>query len=185
MLRSGLQGAVCLHTMLGRPADAALGLAFHQDQLQREHERHRQWLAGFDALAAQRFATPFWRQRAQAGTPTGSPPEAAADASAGVAPLPPLDRLLQLDARIRFHPTPMLEGDWVVAAPALQHPGLAGPVGYVQGQPVAALLAALAPRNSVGRVLQAWAAQLGAQAAIALLQAWWRQGVVVEAGAGA
>lgn len=199
-LRSGLQGAVCLHTMLGRPSDAALAQAFHHDQVQREHDRHRQWLAGFDGLAAQRFATPFWRQRAQAGP--AAPPSPAADPALGhhgaaaaesepatagpgaAPPLPALDRLLQLDRRIRFHPTPMLEGDWVVAAPALQHPGLAAPVGYVQGQPVAALLAALAPRNSVGRVLQAWAAQLGAQAAIALLQAWWRQGVVVEAQAG-
>lgn len=175
-LRSAVQAAACLHTMLARPADAALAQAFYQDQLDREQQRHARWCASFDALAAQRFGTPFWRRRAQDATPE----DPASDTPPRPAPLPALDRLLQLDARIRFQPAPMLEGDWVVAAPALQHPGLPGPVGYVQGQPVAGLLAALAPRNSVGRVLQAWSALLGPQAAVTLLQSWWRQGVVVE-----
>ncbi|HSW07614.1 flavin-dependent monooxygenase QhpG [Aquabacterium sp.] len=180
-LRSGVQGAACLHTMLRRPADAALALAFYQQQLQREQQRHGHWRAGFLAQAAGQFGSPFWQWQANDAARAYPPDES--EPLGLRPPLPALEQRIQLDRRIRFHPAPMLDGDWVVAAPALLHPGLPAPVGYVQGQPVAGLLAALAPHNTVGRVLQAWSALLGAQAAVTLLQAWWRQGVVVEGGA--
>ncbi|WP_395698961.1 NAD(P)/FAD-dependent oxidoreductase [Aquabacterium sp.] len=174
-MRSGVQAAACLHTMLGRPADTALAQAFLQEQVEREWQRHRRWRAGYDAEAARHFGTPFWAQRAKDAASRELPAPSVSPAD----PLPALDLPIRLDGRSRFQPAPMLEGDWIVAAPALQHPGLPGPVGYVQGQPVADLLAALAPGSSVARVLQAWAARLGAQGAAGLLQSWWRLGVVV------
>ncbi len=177
-MRSGVQAAACLHTMLCCPADTALALAFYQDQVGREGLRHRRWRAGFAAEAARRFGTPFWCQHSKDVAMEGVPP-AGQDALPQPGPLPALDHPIRLDSRVRFHPAPMLEGDWIVAAPALIHPGLSGPVGYVHGQPIAGLLAALAPGSSVARVLQAWSALLGTQGAIGLLQTWWRQGVVV------
>lgn len=178
-MRSGVQAAACLHTMLGRPGDAALAQAFYQDQVDREWQRHRRWRAGFDAEAARHFGTPFWCQRVKDAAIDAAAAPGGALSGAPAGPLPALDHPIALDARSRFHAAPMLEGDWIVAAPALLHPGLPGPVGYVQGQPIAGLLSALAPHNSVGQVLQAWAALLGAQGAISLLQSWWRAGVVV------
>lgn len=173
-LRSGVQGAVALHTQRRRPHESGVAAAFLQAQQQREVERHARWRATFLAQALAQFGTPFWAGLAEGAPAGGQPARPAVDR-----PLPALGATLRLDGRVRFQPMPMLEGDWIVAAPALEHPGLPAPVGQVQGQPVAGLLAAVAPHNSVGRVLQAWTRLIGATAAVSLLQGWWRQGVVV------
>jgi hypothetical protein len=88
-----------------------------------------------------------------------------------------------LNDRARCDATPQLAGDWIVAAPALQHPGLAAPVGFVQGVAVQALIHALQVGRPVpaGRLLQRWAELLGDEGAVALLQGWWRAGVLCPA----
>ena len=183
-LRSGLQAAVCLHTMLQRPADAGLAGRFHREQVEREAARHARWCAGYHASAARHFGSAFWTQRAKCAAAAdlsgegGMPPPM----PAGAWPAP--DTPLALDDRARCDATPQLAGDWIVAAPALQHPGLAAPVGFVQGVAVGALIHALQIGRPVaaGSLLQRWAGLLGDEGAVALLHGWWRAGVLRRAG---
>ena len=182
-LRSGLQAAVCLHTMLQRPADAVLARHFHREQVEREALRHALWCAGYHASAAGRFGSSFWVQRAKCAAMAEVPrvPETSLAAPAGPSfggPAP--DTPVGLDHRARCDATAQLAGDWIVAAPALQHPGLAAPVGFVQGVAVGHLIHALQSGRPVpaGRLLQRWSELLGDEGAVALLQGWWRAGVL-------
>lgn len=175
-LRGGLQAAAALRTTLRRPADADAALAFLQAQQARDAQRHRQWGAGFQAQAAAAWGTPFWSRGAPAAAPPAAPLRAPARA------LPGLTTRLRLDPRARQGRAPLLVDGWIVEAPVLDHPALDGPVAQAQGRAVEAWLAALASEPSVGALLQRWAAEAGAAPAMALLQAWWRQGVLVEAG---
>lgn len=174
-LRGGLQAAAAMRTALRRPADAGLALAFLQARQAQEAERHRQWAAAFQAQAAQAWGTPFWRRGAPAAAPAPWSP------GAPVPPLPGLATRLRLDPRARAGRAPVLANGWIVEAPVLDHPGLDGPVAQVQGRAISDWLADLQPQPRVDELLQRWAARIGAPRATALLQGWWRQGVVVEA----
>lgn len=179
-LRSGLQAAASLHTTLWRPADAALAAQFHAQQTHGVALRHARWCAGFHQAAADHFGTAFWCQRAKTAAEAGWLGEHAGGADPGEGSWPTLDTPVTLDSRATFGSTAMLDGDWVIAAPALRHPRLESPVGYVQGQPVAVVLDALRPAVRTGALLTRWAALIGDQAAVTLLRGWWRQGVLVE-----
>ena len=179
-LRSGMQAAVCLNTMLQRPADAALAGRFHREQVEREAARHARWCAGHHASAARHFGSAFWTQRAKCAAAAGltGEGEQSPKLRAGGGPVP--DTPVVLDGQVRCDATPQLAGDWIVAAPALQHPGLAAPVGFVQGVAVGTLIRALQTGRPVvaDRLLQHWAKLLGDEGAVALLQGWWRAGVL-------
>jgi flavin-dependent dehydrogenase len=173
-LRSGVQAAAALHTARRRPDDAALAWRFLRGQQQRERERHARWCAASYRAAGDRFVTAFWSRRSK---DAADDPRTVLPAPAR--PWPALDAPVMLDGRAMLAAQPMLEGDWIVSAPALEHPGLAAPVGFVGGRPVAALLQDAPPGTALGELLRRWRDVLGAPTAVALAQDWWRAGALV------
>lgn len=177
-LRGGVQAAVALHTACCRPQAAALAGDFLRDQQVRELQRHRRWSQAFHAEAARAWPTPFWLQRAQ---PMAGDESLVMSHPSAARPLPALASGVCLAPRARVAPAAMLEGDWIAAAPVLDHPALGAPVAQVAGVPVASLLRVLGSPVSTAAVLQAWAGALGPQAATELFQRWWRLGVLDDA----
>ncbi|MED5621136.1 flavin-dependent monooxygenase QhpG [Ideonella sp. BN130291] len=173
-LRSALHAAACLHTLVHRPHHQALALQFHRDQVQRAAARHAQLAAGFHRAAALARGTAFWQARAAAASPADArttTPQA----------LPALDSWVGLDTRLRWQRMPTLQGDFIVEADALVHPALDGPVSFIGGASMAALLRPLAQPLPLCALLKAWCAEAGEAAAVQWLTALWRQGVVVAA----
>jgi 2-polyprenyl-6-methoxyphenol hydroxylase-like FAD-dependent oxidoreductase len=166
--------AAALHTARRRPDDAALAWRFLRGQQQRERERHARWCAASYRAAGDRFVTAFWSRRSK---DAADDPRTVLPAPAR--PWPALDAPVMLDGRAMLAAQPMLEGDWIVSAPALEHPGLAAPVGFVGGRPVAALLQDAPPGTALGELLRRWRDVLGAPTAVALAQDWWRAGALV------
>lgn len=171
-LRSGVQAGVALHTALRRPTNAALAWRFMREQHQRERELHRRWCADSYLAARNRWESPFWCQR-------GNDVSSVEATVAG--PPPSLDHPVALDARARLSHGPRLEGDWIVAAPLLEHPGLPTPIGFVAGRSVLPLAAQAQRAQPLGELLRRWNVALGAPQAVALAQDWWRAGLLVSA----
>ena len=172
-LRNGLQAAVCVHTLLARPGDAELALAFHADQVRRTAQHHARLAAGFHAAAAQQFGSAFWLARAGVALPWRAP--AAPPAPAG------LDVRVTVDPRASWEREPILDGEWIVEADAIDHPALEAPVAFIGGVPVRALLRPLASSVTLHELLRRWALEFGEPRAGALFATLWRQGLIVPA----
>jgi flavin-dependent dehydrogenase len=137
---SALHGALVLHTMLVRPESAGAAAAFYRARQQEAVRQHREWAGRYYAEAAQRFDTPFWRSR---GLFEESPRAAAWTTPAPVAgsvTVHPHD-WLRLAPETRIVDMPRVEGEFIVEGSAIEHPGLARPLAYLDGIDVAALLA--------------------------------------------
>jgi len=172
-LRSGLQAAVCLHTLLARPGAAALALAFHADQVRRTAQHHARLAAGFHAAAAQRFGSAFWLARAGAAVAQRAPE--APPAPAG------LDARVAIDPHLSWEREPILDGEWIVEADAIDHPALDAPAAFIGGVAVRALLRPLESTLTLRELLRRWSLEFGESRASGLFATLWRQGLIVPA----
>jgi flavin-dependent dehydrogenase len=172
-LRSALQAAACVHTALARPGDAALAWSFHRAQVRRVSQRHASLAAGHYAAAAQGCDTAFWVSRA------GSAPLPASSASPPGRYWPEHDQRLTLDSRALWCSAPALEGDWVTAVQALQHPMLDGPIAFLAGHPATLWLDALNSHPTVHELLTAWRLRFGEARTRSVWPLLWQQGLIV------
>lgn len=176
-LRSGVQAAVCVHTALGQPAHEALAREFHRQQCRRVRHWHARAAAALQAPARAAWDTPFWRGRTAACPRRPEP-----------APIPPdaADAALRVvrAAALRDLEAPTLEGECIVARPAVMHPHWEGPVAWLAGQPVHDWLAG-APRQGPGMpaadLLGTWRARHGPARAEAAWHWLWTAGAIVAA----
>jgi hypothetical protein len=90
--------------------------------------QHRQWAGRYYAEAAQRFDTPFWRSRAIVQP---SPEQMKTDAGSAETVGP--DAQLRLSSEARIVEMPRVEGDFILAGSAVEHPSLARPLAYLDG----------------------------------------------------
>ena len=172
-LRSALQAAACVHTMARRAGSQALVQRFYGEQVERAASRHGRLAAGFHAAAARHREHAFWQAR------RGSVHAPAARHASR--PLPGLDERVRLDAAAGFERVPALDGAFIIDAQAVVHPGLEAPVSFIDGIPVANLLAPLQAAPTVRELLQIWRNDHGDTRAVSLLASLWRQGIVAAA----
>jgi hypothetical protein len=168
-LRSAVQGAAVVETMLRDGIDAPHAIAFHHDATERAASAHARFAADEHGRAASTWPTPFWTRRS-IGVPTpgrGWP----APPAAGV----PGDVALRWSEDARWQPTPVLDGPVIVVRPALHHPALAGPIAFAGDVDLSAL------RHAVAMGFDAVAARFGPAAAAALRQLCQRGVLVADA----
>ncbi|QJF51037.1 flavin-dependent monooxygenase QhpG [Roseobacter ponti] len=161
-VQGALAGAICANTLLRRPQDAALAMAFYRDTLSRTSQRHEEWAAGYYHSVAERFPGPFWTPRA--GTPVAEPPPAAGvrELSTGTLRLAP-----ELDVTDR----PTLDTEYVVSRPTVTHPAFDGPVTYLSGVELAPLIRRF-PGNKNGlQIADDWSDMVPVRTGMAIL-AW-------------
>ena len=169
-LRSGIQAAVCAHTMLQRPSSAALAHRFHAEQATRTARHHAQVAQGFYAAAARHHGSAFWQARVDAGIAPRVMTESRA--------WPALDAMLTVDSRVRWTCVPALDGEWIALRDAIDHPSLDGPASFIAGMPVSTLLTPLRSPIRVAELLRLWSHTHGDERACALLEKLWRQELV-------
>lgn len=138
-LRSALQASAVVHTMMRRPQDAAAALRFYELGLERAHREHSRFAAETYARRAALGAGAFWRTRAL--NEAMAPPAHQPSPVAGWEPLRRETRL-RWSATVGWCLAPVLRGEFVELHPAMTHPGIDGPVAYLEGVPLTALLGA-------------------------------------------
>lgn len=162
-IQTALAGAIVVNTLLRRPGLADSAIRFYRNSLADASARHRAWAVNHYRSVADRFGSRFWRDRAVGADP--SPPQRPTDsrtrARAPDAPLAPSPRLEIVDL-------PCLEEDFVTIKPAVQHPALDGPLTFLGGYELAALLRLLRPGMTPRAIARAWSSRVPLPAAMAI-----------------
>jgi flavin-dependent dehydrogenase len=171
-LRGGLQAAVSLHTLLVRPGAADIALSFHADQVMRTAQHHARLAASFHAAAARQLGSAFWLARAGAAAPWRAPESPPAPAG--------LDANVMIDPRVSWEREPILDGEWIVEADAIDHPSFEAPAAFIGGVPVRELMRPLASSMTLRELLRRWALAYGDARAGALFSMLWRQGLIAQ-----
>jgi flavin-dependent dehydrogenase len=167
-IQSALSGAIVANTILQRPSRAAAALSFYQDSLARTAARHAQWTGEHYASAARTRKDPFWTARA---VPVQEPPMTASPSGP--------HELLRLSPQARLVDCPCLGAEFVEVQRALVHPGLDGPVAYLERQALAPLLSVLPVQARLMDIVAGWAPSLPPAAGLAIAAWLRRKGVLV------
>lgn len=175
-LGSALHAAAAVHTIIKRPADAALALAFYA-QAQRDalayHARAAQEVYR-EALA--KWSGPYWHQRAGRDSAAAGP--AARMKSAAQPITPDLTTTVQVSDGVRAVTAPVLAHDFVVPGTRIVMPGLAHGIAFIDGLELGPLLAMAQQPVSVERMLETWGVHLERDRAIAIFESLWALGML-------
>ncbi|MDL2405201.1 NAD(P)/FAD-dependent oxidoreductase [Rhizobium calliandrae] len=136
-LRSGLDSAIVVHTMLARPERTPSCVQYYFDRLHEAIQSHSQWSADFYGEVTRFAAMPFWRARS-----TPKPPVLR---SSEIAQLPPSFDVsaglpLTLSDDIQFVETPCVMGNEIEMRMAAKSAIMDRPVVFVGGMELAPLL---------------------------------------------
>lgn len=168
-IQTALSGAIVANTLLRRPAGGDAALRYYRDSLADAAARHRAWAAGHYATAAAHRRGPFWTARAAASVP-----------ELEATPVPPVadDVPVLLSPAARWEEVPCLGAHFVEMKAALRHPRLEGPVAFVGGQPLAALLRDVRPGVTSRQLAQGWSRALPMATALSIARWLSRHGVL-------
>ena len=174
-MRSALQAGIVVHTLLKRPESADAAMEFYRRRQAETVDQHRLWAGELYAEQSVGRADTFWNNRAHHG---GSRP---VEPQRNNSPL--LSTLqLRLSPAARIVSVPTVDGDFVVAGKALDHPALVRPVAYLDGIEIASLLTSLRPGASAHETLTKWSRSLEPRRCWEILSWLWSRRVLVPAG---
>ncbi|WP_433933592.1 NAD(P)/FAD-dependent oxidoreductase [Sorangium cellulosum] len=176
-IQTALAGAIVINTLLRRPGLADAAMHFYGNSLADASARHSAWAADHYRSAAGRFGSRFWSDRAAGAGP--SPPQGPtgnrARSRAPDAPLAPSPQIKVVDL-------PCLEGDFVTIKPSVQHPKLDGPLTFLGGYDLAALLRLLRPGMTPRAIAFAWSGCVPLSSAMAITDWLFDRGLLVPHG---
>jgi hypothetical protein len=173
-IQSALSGAIVANTLLRKPESTSAAMGFYRDRLTEASERHRRWAAEHYRTVASQCGHAFWTERSAAFPPAKpSPPLPALDAGA-IAAMP-----VELSREADFVRTPCLQGDFVSLAWALRHPGVEGPVAYLDGWELAPLLRKVYPGRTPLQIAQSWSSEVPLRSGLAIVGWLFNHGVLV------
>jgi 2-polyprenyl-6-methoxyphenol hydroxylase-like FAD-dependent oxidoreductase len=177
-LVSAGQAAIVINTLLVRKHDAAVAENFFQSRHDETLRNHKATCAEF-YRRQDKFETPFWRERQR--TLSHSSPFIRTGAESIVGSSKLLSTLLGLSADVYWKDSAVIVGDFVEKRPVLRHPSLPRPVAFIEGKPVADLLAEFLPPMTGVTLLQRWMAKAHMSPSIAnrVLGFFLRQGILV------
>jgi flavin-dependent dehydrogenase len=173
-LRSALQGALAMHTILSVPENTAAAKQFYR-------ERQLESVSFHYTIATQHYRRQgtysdrlFWRKRA---TELPTPPSKTERSLCAAEPMSPRDKM-RLSAAAAFAPVPVALGDLIVEMSALFHPALQRPVAFLNGIELRPLLRVFEEQRSVDETLTIWRRHLDLQTAYAILR-WLRERSII------
>lgn len=196
-MRFSLQASIALHTIMSRPADAALAREFLETRLHETVSRHATWTRDAYARAWPAAEHAFWRERAC--TPESF---SALSASTQIPPVPaeavkanlPMDLSIQhlrdaLEAPVQLSPD--LEfvdlacavGDLVQRCSAARHPRLPRPIAFLEGLALKPLLASITSAASLGQWIDIAAYNVPRHTTIRVAAWLVKRGLIVSLGA--
>lgn len=178
-VRSGIQAAAVVNTLVRYPDDRQAAMEFYRQRQLETVDHHRRLAAHFYSEMAARRPQPFWQARAQ-----GHLPAEETIPAAGMRRSFRQHELLRLSERAQIVQMPVLEHDWIVYRPAVQHPSLERPVAFLDEKPLGSLLEGLQQSEAACRILDRWSARIPPRKARQILDWLWEKGVVVGADGG-
>ncbi len=171
--RSAVQAGAVVHTILSG-GDVAAAITFYRSAVADAAEHHRTIIGHFYSACDRWPDAEFWRARHNA-FPAPAVPQAEPARLTG-------DPLLFLSADARLAPVPTLTDAVISYQTALTHPRLTRPVAYVEGVPLADLLAPVPAGQRASLTEAAWRPLLPPGRARAVLDWLVRTGVLVPGG---
>jgi len=172
-ISSALQAAVVANTLLRKPDDAAVARAFYRNSQKSRIDMFAQRTAGEYAKVAAYNPHTFWQERAQGMTATPPKP--------GFILLPDTDVAVKLCPNTQILPTPLLQGDFVVSAPAMHHPNLDQPVAFLGGVDVVPLIGNLGPKHTIYEIISSWEPIVSMALSQQIVDWLWQHGILVHA----
>jgi hypothetical protein len=177
-ITSGLVAAAVAHTLLLRPEQAHLAVAFYERRQREVVARHRRFAASHYAERAKLAPGPFWEARGLASD----------HSSADEALAPPLDSpaprdgsRLRLAPEVTIVPSPALAGDFITDGEALAHPALPRPIAFVGEVALVPLLRLLDGADDAPAIIRRWCRTVPPSTGWALVDWLWRRRLLVPA----
>ncbi|MCG8404828.1 MAG: FAD-dependent oxidoreductase [Phycisphaerales bacterium] len=173
-LRTALQAATVVHTILSRPTSREDAAQFYRQSCRDTMERH---LTETSRLYAESFhsGNPFWQRRA---IRTVSDEQIASDGS--TSPPPRFDTRLRLSSEAKRVAVPLMQDNLIRKGPALAHPGLERPCAFVGGVAIEEFLEPLRNGVFMSALIRLWARRVPRRLALGLVHHWWNRGVIEE-----
>jgi flavin-dependent dehydrogenase len=173
-IRSGIQGAVAVHTILARPADRDAALEFYRERQRKAASQCRMNTAQHYWRRARSSDNPFWRRRAL----EARIPATRRDAQSGR----PVSSYtcLRVSPALRIVEVPVLSDEFIKRAAVLTHPALEDPVGYLDGVPLEPLIREVETRSSRDFILHRWSMHVGPAKAGKILNWMCEFGILLE-----
>jgi flavin-dependent dehydrogenase len=177
-LVSAGQAAIVINTIVVHNGDSGLAENFYQSR-HNETIRHHSLVCSQFYRRQNLFETPFWRERQKTLSHSSSRIRIDSESIVGSSKL--LSTLLGLSAEAYWKDSAVIVGDFVEKRPALRHPSLPRPVAFIEGKPVADLLAQFLPPMRGMTLLRRWMANehMSPSTANRALGFFLRQGVFV------
>jgi flavin-dependent dehydrogenase len=165
-MQTALTGSVAAHTILARPHDADLAIAFWRERQREAVDRHAAWAAEHYRELTRFADRPFWRKRAMPAALLDAQGEPSAER--GPARRPPgisdpaelLNCSIALSAEAELVDTPCITGDFIESRRALRHPGLERPVAFIGGVEIAPLLEEVQRGRTLLDIVRRWSPSL-------------------------
>jgi flavin-dependent dehydrogenase len=197
-MRTALQGAITVNTILDDASMTATALDFFRSRVIESAARHAAWNRGYHEQVLRRFDHEFWQKRATYAPDRTQVPGRVADqlfetcervsshhSTDSAASVPQQIKELnssrdltnQLESTVSLSPalsrvqTPCVIGDRVELRTAILHPSFSEPIAFLSDQEVQPLLHDVATARNLGQLLTIWSSRIPMQKAV-LIAAW-------------
>ncbi|ETX04105.1 MAG: hypothetical protein ETSY2_30730 [Candidatus Entotheonella gemina] len=174
-IRTGLQGAIAVHTILHAPANTADAMAFYRDRQAESVAHHQQLAAQFYAEQNRFCSESFWQKRMLKAA-TLKEPE---DDRRQVVRLE-MAQPLRFSSDSKLVKTPVLKEDLISSQFALMHPALHRPVAFINGYQIVPLLMTIRNGHTVAAILQGWSNHLPLHISRDILEWLCTMGILVD-----
>jgi flavin-dependent dehydrogenase len=174
-IQGALAAAVTANTLLRKPEQSAFAIDFYRTSLREASQRHGRWAAQYHGQVAQLRGARFWRDRS--GSAVSGPPR----------PIRPADedslrtRHVRPSPQLEFAAAPCIEGDFVSRKMAIRHPGLEGPVIFLAGCDLPALLKDLPAGMTPLEIAHFWSDRVPLQTGMQILVWLVNNGILIDA----
>jgi flavin-dependent dehydrogenase len=171
---SGLHAAAVLHTSLMRPEQREVADAFYRQRQREAVEFYRVAAAELYAQVAAERESRFWQRRAAEKAPSPARSETNLPGNLNN------ESLIRISKETRIASTACLAGDFIVMSEAITHPGITGPLVFLENVSVAPLLKCLHRPLTVDQTLEEWSRSISGERAKRILTWLWTHGAIVE-----
>lgn len=175
-IKSGLQGAIVVHTLLMRPENSDAALMFYRSRQEETVTQHRRWAGQQYEEAAVSRNRPFWRDRAAAHKEHSGGRSAPNKQNHRFSP----HEQLKLSPAATLVATPCITGDIISNVRALAHPKLEREVAYVNGIEISRLLEAIRQKSTVAEIQQRWSPYIPHPRSLEIVHWLYTVGVLVQ-----
>jgi flavin-dependent dehydrogenase len=175
-IAGAIQAAVVVNTLVRCPENSNAAVVFYKD---RQMEKVQQYAAKTAAFYRERATVcdqPFWRRRAVLAE-GATHPDLSGERLDG-------NCRIALSGSATIEQTPTIEGELIVARPALHHQALQRPVAYLDGVEIVPLLNRIRPGQRARAVVQSWSGQVPSENGWKMMQWLWDRRILVPSRSG-